>query len=60
VVAFPGDHQDEIVRIPDKPPVAESAPRGGVPDEAVAFVARQVGVEPTELGFYEWTGRTIE
>jgi signal transduction histidine kinase len=26
----------------------------------VEFVARQVGVDPAELGFYEWTGRTIE
>ena len=34
--------------------------RGELPDEAVAVVARQVGVDPTELGFYEWTGRTIE
>jgi len=34
--------------------------RGELPDEAVEFVARQVGVEPTELGFYEWAGRTIE
>jgi len=28
--------------------------------EAVEFVARQVGVDPDEVGFYEWTGRTIE
>lgn len=34
--------------------------RGELPDEAVEFVARQVGVDPTELGFYEWSGRTIE
>ncbi len=34
--------------------------RGELPDEVVEFVARQVGVEPAELGFYEWTGRTIE
>jgi hypothetical protein len=34
--------------------------RGELPDEAVEFVARQVGVDPAELGFYEWTGRTIE
>ncbi|MCK9897196.1 DUF4158 domain-containing protein [Frankia sp. AgB32] len=34
--------------------------RGEVPDEAVEYVARQVGVEPGDLGFYEWTGRTIK
>jgi len=34
--------------------------RGELPAEAVDFVARQVGVEPAELGLYEWTGRTIE
>jgi hypothetical protein len=34
--------------------------RGELPDEAVEFVARQVGVAPSDLGFYEWTGRTIE
>lgn len=34
--------------------------RGELPGEAVEFVARQVGVEPAELGLYEWTGRTIE
>ena len=32
---------------------------GELPDEAVAFVARQVGVDPGELGFYEWSGSTI-
>ena len=31
-----------------------------MPDEAVEFVARQVGVPPAELGFYEWSGSTIE
>ena len=30
--------------------------RSELPDEAVAFVSRQVGVEPGELGFYEWSG----
>ncbi len=37
-------------------------PRGGVdlPDEVVAFVAKQVQVEPSDLATYEWTGRTIE
>jgi len=33
--------------------------RGELPDEAVAFVARQVGVDPAEVGFYEWSGSTI-
>lgn len=37
-------------------------PRGGVdlPGEVVAFVAKQVQVEPSDLATYEWTGRTIE
>lgn len=37
-------------------------PRGRteLPEAAVEFVAGQVGVEPAELGFYEWTGRTVE
>jgi hypothetical protein len=26
----------------------------------VAFVARQVGVPASDLGFYEWAGSTIE
>ena len=29
-------------------------------DEVVAFVAQQVGVPASELGFYEWAGRTIK
>lgn len=33
--------------------------RGELPDEAVQFVARQVRVEPSEVGFYEWSGSTI-
>ncbi|WP_170286667.1 DUF4158 domain-containing protein [Micromonospora olivasterospora] len=33
--------------------------RGELPDEAVEFVARQVGVDPAELRFYEWSGSTI-
>ena len=33
--------------------------RSELPDEAVAFVAKQVGVPPGELGFYEWSGSTI-
>ncbi|UKY47840.1 DUF4158 domain-containing protein [Streptomyces inhibens] len=37
-------------------------PRGRfeLPGEAVEFVARQVQVPASELGTYEWTGRTIE
>jgi hypothetical protein len=34
--------------------------RGELADEAVAFVARQIGVDAAELGFYDWSGRTIE
>jgi Transposase. len=34
--------------------------RAEVADEAVGFVARQVGVAASELGFYGWSGRTIE
>ncbi|MGH3261544.1 MAG: DUF4158 domain-containing protein, partial [Trebonia sp.] len=34
--------------------------RGESPDAAVEYVARQVGVTPTEIAFYEWSGRTIE
>lgn len=34
--------------------------RSELPDAAVEFVARQVGVLASDLGFYEWTGRTIE
>jgi Domain of unknown function (DUF4158)/Tn3 transposase DDE domain len=34
--------------------------RAELDDEAVAFVARQVGVPASELGFYEWAGSTIE
>jgi hypothetical protein len=33
--------------------------RGELPDEAVEFVAGQVGVDPNELGIYEWSGSTI-
>ena len=33
---------------------------GELADEAVAFVARQIGVDAAELGFYDWSGRTIE
>jgi Domain of unknown function (DUF4158) len=37
-------------------------PRGRfeLPGEVVEFVARQVQVPASELGAYEWTGRTIE
>ncbi|GAA2941719.1 DUF4158 domain-containing protein [Streptomyces enissocaesilis] len=34
--------------------------RAELPGEAVEFVARQVQVPASELGFYEWTGRTVE
>jgi len=34
--------------------------RGELDDEAVAFVARQVGVPASDFGFYEWAGSTIE
>jgi hypothetical protein len=34
--------------------------RGELASEAVAFVARQVGVPASDLGFYEWSGRTFE
>jgi hypothetical protein len=34
--------------------------RSEVPDEVVAFVARQLGVAAADLGFYEWAGSTIE
>lgn len=34
--------------------------RGELPDEVVEFVARQVGVPARELGFYDWSGRTIK
>ena len=34
--------------------------RGELAGEAVAFVARQVGVPASDLGFYEWSGRTFE
>jgi Domain of unknown function (DUF4158) len=32
--------------------------RGEIPDNAVEYVARQVGVAQTEIAFYEWSGRT--
>lgn len=34
--------------------------RGGLPDDAVAYFARQVGVPASDLGFDEWDGRTVE
>lgn len=33
---------------------------GELPAAAVAYVARQVGVDPAELSSYEWSGRTFE
>lgn len=32
--------------------------RSEIPDSAVDYLARQVGVQRTEIAFYEWTGRT--
>ncbi|MGI8313384.1 DUF4158 domain-containing protein [Saccharopolyspora hattusasensis] len=34
--------------------------RGELPGEAIGYVARQVGVPATDLGFYDWDGRTFE
>src|SRR5664279_3870514 len=34
--------------------------RAEIPDEVVRFVAGQVDVTASDLGFYEWSGRTIE
>ncbi|MDN5917571.1 MAG: Tn3 family transposase, partial [Pseudonocardia sp.] len=34
--------------------------RSAVADEAVEFVARQVGVPAADLGFYDWSGRQIK
>jgi hypothetical protein len=34
--------------------------RGELHDDAVEFVARQVGVGAGSVGFYEWSGRTIK
>lgn len=34
--------------------------RSEIPDAAVNYVARQVGVPASELAFYDWSGRTIE
>ena len=36
------------------------AGRSELPDEVVEFVARQVKVLAADLGFYEWSGSTIE
>lgn len=33
--------------------------RGELPDEAVAYVARQVKIPAADLGLYEWSGRTF-
>ncbi|KKC04333.1 Tn3 family transposase [Mycobacterium nebraskense] len=32
--------------------------RSEIPDSAIDYVARQVGVAQTEIAFYEWSGRT--
>ena len=34
--------------------------RSELADEAVSFVARQVGVPASEIGFYDWDGRQIK
>ena len=34
--------------------------RSELPDEAIDFVARQVKVPRSVIGFYEWSGSTIE
>jgi hypothetical protein len=34
--------------------------RTEVPGDAVAYVARQVGVDAAEFAFYDWDGRTVE
>ena len=34
--------------------------RSEIPDQAVAYVARLVDVPASDLGFYEWDGRTIK
>lgn len=34
--------------------------RAELPDEVVEFVAGQVKVGAADLGFYDWSGRTIE
>jgi hypothetical protein len=34
--------------------------RGELADEVVEFVARQVGVAASDLGFYDWSGRQIK
>jgi hypothetical protein len=34
--------------------------QGELPDAAVDYVGRQIGVQAAELAFYAWPGRTIE
>jgi hypothetical protein len=34
--------------------------RTELPDAAVVYVARQVGVDAAEIAFYDWDGRTVE
>ncbi len=34
--------------------------RAEVPDDVIVFVAGQLGVDAADLGFYEWSGSTIE
>lgn len=39
---------------------ADSRARADLSDAVIEFVARQVDVDASDLGFYEWSGRTIE
>ena len=34
--------------------------RSEVPDDVIVFVAGQLGVDAADLGFYEWSGSTME
>src|SRR5665811_658860 len=34
--------------------------RADLTDDVIEFVARQVGADASELGLYEWSGRTTE
>jgi hypothetical protein len=34
--------------------------RSEIPDPAIEYVSRQVGVAATDVAFYDWSGRTIK